>query len=433
MAHAFPAAKLLILVVRQISKPIANRVKQRAKNSQFFRNYIIMPPAQLYHWMEVRWKMRMLNFGNPEQVPKLNEQMAIELGAELLSEGILMLVGVACLLAEYYRSSRKEAAKEAEKQRILNELENRLYELEYIVTEQEAQLRQFSRRKMPLFKPPWIPRVSPEQSKSLPNINQIDGQKESPEKENSEETKPGLKVGVITHALKGLQSTFKSFLDGFVNDCLIKSASIILCALLKLSKFKMAPIFPLLKMAVLFTTRIARPFYVIIMRTTKLSKPFTRYVVMPPAQIYHWWDVRWRMQTLDLRKPYNISRLSDVEATELGAAILSEGLVFTVGTTFLVTEMYRQNKIATKILEEEAAKKQETEDRLNSLEELVSQQGVLLEELSSKRISFKKSAKPKPPGTAKSTSNITTTFYQEKETKEDGLLVRMLQALGNHI
>jgi hypothetical protein len=43
---AFPIAKLGTLLVRQVSKPIANMLIRRAKNYPFFRKYICMPPAQ---------------------------------------------------------------------------------------------------------------------------------------------------------------------------------------------------------------------------------------------------------------------------------------------------------------------------------------------------------------------------------------------------
>lgn len=42
---AFPAVKLGILAFKQISKPIANALKERAKTSPFFREKICMPPA----------------------------------------------------------------------------------------------------------------------------------------------------------------------------------------------------------------------------------------------------------------------------------------------------------------------------------------------------------------------------------------------------
>lgn len=45
-----------------------------------------MPPAQFYHWLEVNVKMRMLNLGKPREVRKLDQNAAIELGADLLGE-----------------------------------------------------------------------------------------------------------------------------------------------------------------------------------------------------------------------------------------------------------------------------------------------------------------------------------------------------------
>lgn len=42
----FPAAKLASLFLKQVSKPIANAAKERAKHHPFFRTYICMPPAQ---------------------------------------------------------------------------------------------------------------------------------------------------------------------------------------------------------------------------------------------------------------------------------------------------------------------------------------------------------------------------------------------------
>lgn len=46
---AFPMAKLLYLGVRQLSKPVANRIKAGARRSEFFKSYICLPPAQREH------------------------------------------------------------------------------------------------------------------------------------------------------------------------------------------------------------------------------------------------------------------------------------------------------------------------------------------------------------------------------------------------
>lgn len=100
---AFPAAKLGVLAMKQISKPIAALLKERAKNSPFFRKYVCMPPAQFYNWMEVKTKMWAMNLGKPTNVPVLNEAMAIELGANLLGEIVIFTIGAGLLLLEYQR------------------------------------------------------------------------------------------------------------------------------------------------------------------------------------------------------------------------------------------------------------------------------------------------------------------------------------------
>lgn len=43
---AFPAVKLAVLAFKQLSKPVANTIKERAKSHPFFRKYVCMPPAQ---------------------------------------------------------------------------------------------------------------------------------------------------------------------------------------------------------------------------------------------------------------------------------------------------------------------------------------------------------------------------------------------------
>lgn len=109
----FPLIKLGALAIRQISKPLANHLKTRAKNSHFFRTKICMPPAQFYHWCEVKVKSRLLNLGSPKEVVRLNEQAAIDLGSELLGDTFMFTVAAVALVAEYTRQSRKVAEEKA--------------------------------------------------------------------------------------------------------------------------------------------------------------------------------------------------------------------------------------------------------------------------------------------------------------------------------
>ncbi|GFR03594.1 putative OPA3-like protein CG13603 [Trichonephila clavata] len=142
---AFPLVKLAALALRQISKPLANRLKTKAKNSLFFRTYICMPPAQLYHWVEVNVKMRMLNLGKPTEVPKLNETMAIELGADLLGEATIFMIAVFTLTAEYVRNSRNDKAKEAAKEERFRTLQNDIDDLKFVIEKNNAELLHLTR------------------------------------------------------------------------------------------------------------------------------------------------------------------------------------------------------------------------------------------------------------------------------------------------
>lgn len=99
----------------------------------------------VYHWVEVNVKMRMLNLGKPSEVPKLNETMAIELGADLLGEATIFMIAVMTLTAEYIRNSRNEKAKEACKEERFRSFENDIDELKFVVDKQNAELLHLTR------------------------------------------------------------------------------------------------------------------------------------------------------------------------------------------------------------------------------------------------------------------------------------------------
>ncbi|XP_002072012.3 putative OPA3-like protein CG13603 [Drosophila willistoni] len=141
----FPAAKLGVLAIKQISKPIANVIKANAKSSPFFRKYVCMPPAQFYNWVEVKTKMWALNLGRPVNVPPLNEAMAIELGANLLGEFIIFTIGAGLLIFEYSRQSIKETKKNEAMELEKKQLTNQLTELNFRLELHDTQMREMTR------------------------------------------------------------------------------------------------------------------------------------------------------------------------------------------------------------------------------------------------------------------------------------------------
>ncbi|XP_032083825.1 optic atrophy 3 protein [Thamnophis elegans] len=144
VAGAFPIAKLLYLGVRQLSKPLAARIKDGARASPFFRQYICGPPAQLYHWVEMRAKMRIMGFRGATIKP-LNEDVAAELGAELLGEAIVFGVGGLCIFLEYSRQSSNTKKKEEELNCTLLGLQEQVTELGLTLETLDARLREMNR------------------------------------------------------------------------------------------------------------------------------------------------------------------------------------------------------------------------------------------------------------------------------------------------
>lgn len=99
----------------------------------------------VYNWCEVKMKMWVLNLGKPVEVPKLNEAMAIELGANLLGETIIFSIAALLLFSEYARSARKEAAKEEAKQKEMSDLKNAIRDLYFESEKQNAQICELMR------------------------------------------------------------------------------------------------------------------------------------------------------------------------------------------------------------------------------------------------------------------------------------------------
>jgi len=142
---AFPAAKLGLVLIKQISKPIANSIAGRARKSKLFREYFCIPVAQFFHWYDVKVRMRVIGLGKVTSVPKLDEKKAIETGAQLLSEAILIAIGSAIVIWEYRRQSIKEEAKALAVEQEKEEVRSQITNLEFTVERQSVQIKELTR------------------------------------------------------------------------------------------------------------------------------------------------------------------------------------------------------------------------------------------------------------------------------------------------
>ena len=89
--------------------------------------------------------MRLMGLSGPEKVQPLSEQVAVDVGAELLGESLIFGIATVMLYFEYRRGQRKEEKKEDEQNQKIMGLQNEIKELELTVETNTAQVRELTR------------------------------------------------------------------------------------------------------------------------------------------------------------------------------------------------------------------------------------------------------------------------------------------------
>ncbi|XP_018431396.1 PREDICTED: optic atrophy 3 protein, partial [Nanorana parkeri] len=101
----------------------------------------------VYHWVEMRAKMRMMGFRGAAIKP-LNEDAAADLGAELLGEAIIFLVGGGCMVLEYSRQAANSRRKEEELEARLGAMEAEIARMGLQTEELDARARAAERQQV---------------------------------------------------------------------------------------------------------------------------------------------------------------------------------------------------------------------------------------------------------------------------------------------
>ncbi|XP_017084103.1 putative OPA3-like protein CG43998 [Drosophila eugracilis] len=126
---SFPVGKVLMFSLKRISKPVGDVLMWMGKHNPFIRQYVIMPPAQLYNTFEVRSKMRMLRLKQPKRIPPLSPAIATSLGANMLSEAIVFGIGIGLIyyeLSKTYKKNQKKILEIENQEKVLDELLDRI-------------------------------------------------------------------------------------------------------------------------------------------------------------------------------------------------------------------------------------------------------------------------------------------------------------------
>ncbi|KZV79778.1 OPA3-domain-containing protein [Exidia glandulosa HHB12029] len=132
------SVKILTLAIRTIAKPISNSLKSQAKQHPRFRKFCI-GLAQNIHRTEMRARLHLLG-QDIQAVRPLNEKTAVENGANFIAEGFLFGVATSLIVAEQWRSSRKETRRREGVEDRIDDLVNGVSELTGTVDALRAQL-----------------------------------------------------------------------------------------------------------------------------------------------------------------------------------------------------------------------------------------------------------------------------------------------------
>ena len=89
--------------------------------------------------------MRILGLGLATSIPKLNEQKAIETGAQLLSEVIILSIASSILFYEYKRQMEKEDVKISALDKEKSDIKDKLVNLEIKVKNQSSSINELER------------------------------------------------------------------------------------------------------------------------------------------------------------------------------------------------------------------------------------------------------------------------------------------------
>ncbi|XP_017036346.1 putative OPA3-like protein CG43998 [Drosophila kikkawai] len=132
--------------------------------------------------------------------------------------------------------------------------------------------------------------------------------------------------------------------------------------------------FPLGKIFVHGLKRVSKPIGNLLMWAGKHNPHVRRYIIIPPAQLYNKFEVRWKMQMLRLKQPKRVPPLPSAIATQLGTDMLSEVIVFIIGGGLIVHEFSRQQLKTRKKLQEEMEQRRVLFEQLDGISADLEQQ-----------------------------------------------------------
>ncbi|XP_012251075.2 OPA3-like protein [Athalia rosae] len=121
-----PVLNLLNQFLKQVSGPMSSRIVEYAKAHPVFRRYFLVLPGRWFHAVDLKIRKDVLeNKRGKEKRGKdrrVDDDTAIDVGAKLMSEGIIFLIAGLGVMAEVTRSGRNSASRDKVKREQMEKL-----------------------------------------------------------------------------------------------------------------------------------------------------------------------------------------------------------------------------------------------------------------------------------------------------------------------
>ncbi|XP_036139224.1 optic atrophy 3 protein-like [Monomorium pharaonis] len=97
MVQKFPGAKLIGLLLRQITQPLSRAIVMRVKKRPLLRKYFLIQLGRFYYWCEnvIKWEKI------PAKKRLVDDERTLKLGTDLLLEVTVAIMGSSRALLKY--------------------------------------------------------------------------------------------------------------------------------------------------------------------------------------------------------------------------------------------------------------------------------------------------------------------------------------------
>ena len=104
----FPLAKFSFLILTQIAKPVHKKIVFQARKNYTLRKYLCIPLAECFHTCDFRIKYINHTWAKIGKVKLMDEKTAIETGAHIISELVVVFAVFIILFIEYNKYTSNE-------------------------------------------------------------------------------------------------------------------------------------------------------------------------------------------------------------------------------------------------------------------------------------------------------------------------------------